>query len=193
MEKRSRNTRSQSFFVGLLLIERILSWVCENFCYEFLSSLLSKLNICCLDERTQNCENDDRLKTEPGQECCVEDREDVLGLGSVDVRMVMERLGVFCSPEEEKLQDLLGSREFSLLFEEKEPSFEEVKEAFTVFDHNKDEFIDARDLQRVLSCLGFTQGSSIDACEQMIRAFDENGDGRMDFNEFVKFMEKSFC
>ncbi|XP_068641224.1 probable calcium-binding protein CML45 [Aristolochia californica] len=187
MEKRLRSSRSQSFFVGLFLFDRILSWVCQNFYYGFLSSF-SKLKICCEDERTLNSENDD---TKRNQQCFVEDKEDVLD--GEEVRMVMERLGGFCKPEGEKLRDLLGCREFSVLFEEKEPSLYEIREAFSVFDQNKDDFIDARDLQSVLSSLGFRQGSSLDACEQMIRSSDENGDGRIDFNEFVKFMEKSFC
>ncbi|XP_068639158.1 probable calcium-binding protein CML45 [Aristolochia californica] len=191
MEKRSRNTRSQSFFVGLFLFKRILSWVCQNLYYGFLPSSLSKLKIYFDVKRIMNSEDDDKLITKPSQQCCVEDQEDVLL--TEEVRMVMEGLGVFCNPEGEKLQDLLGCREFSVLFDEKEPSLEEVREAFSVFDQNKDDFVDAKDLQRVLSVLGFRQGSSIDACEQMIRAFDENGDGRIDFNEFVKFMEKSFC
>jgi calmodulin len=33
----------------------------------------------------------------------------------------------------------------------------------------------------------------LEKCRKIIRIFDENGDGRLDFNEFVKFMENSFC
>lgn len=110
-----------------------------------------------------------------------------------DVEMVMGKLGIFCNPESEKLQERLGFNELSGLFEEKEPSLEEVKEAFYVFDENRDGFIDARELQRVLCVLGLSEGSRLEDCKRMIRDFDENGDGRIDFNEFVKFMENSFC
>ena len=58
----------------------------------------------------------------------------------------------FCSLESEELQEKYGSKELSKLFEEQEPSLEEVKQAFDVFDENKDGFIDAKELQRVL-CL----------------------------------------
>ncbi|ESR56647.1 hypothetical protein CICLE_v10024475mg, partial [Citrus x clementina] len=84
------------------------------------------------------------------------------------------------------------SRELSRLFEEKEPSLEEVKDAFDVFDENKDGFIDALELQRVLCILGMKEGFQLENCKKMIKTFDENGDGSIDFKEFVKFMESSF-
>lgn len=109
-----------------------------------------------------------------------------------DVKMVMGKLGFFCSPESEDLDENYGSREFSGLFEEEEPSLEEVKQAFDVFDENRDGFIDEKELQRVLAVLGFKEASERN-CKKMIRKFDENGDGRIDFKEFVKIMENSFC
>ncbi|KAK9200666.1 hypothetical protein WN944_015864 [Citrus x changshan-huyou] len=86
----------------------------------------------------------------------------------------------------------LGSAELSWLFEEKEPSLEQVKEAFDVFDENKDGFIDAMELQRVLCILCLKEGFELENCKKMIKTFDENGDGRIYFKEFVKFMETSF-
>ena len=79
------------------------------------------------------------------------------------------------------------------MFEDQEPSLEEVKQAFDVFDENKDGFIDARELQRVLYILGLKEARELENCKKMIRNFDENQDGRIDFNEFVKIMENSFC
>lgn len=111
-----------------------------------------------------------------------------------DAEMVMGRLGIFCHPREDKmLQERLGKEYFSSMFEENEPSLDEVKQAFDVFDLNRDGFIDAMELQRVLCVLGLSDGSQIDTCKQMIREFDENRDGRIDFREFVKVMENSFC
>ena len=66
----------------------------------------------------------------------------------------MTRLGIFRNPESEKLQRL-GSDDILSLFEEKEPGLDEVKEAFDVFDENRDGFLDAREIQRVLCTLGF--------------------------------------
>lgn len=110
-----------------------------------------------------------------------------------EVQVVMKSLGLFCRPEteSEKLQDKFNSNDLSNLFEEKEPTLEEVQEAFDVFDENKDGFIDAQDLQKLLLALGLNEGSELDKCKKMIRAFDENGDERIDFHEFLNFMESS--
>ncbi|CAK9170984.1 unnamed protein product [Ilex paraguariensis] len=105
-----------------------------------------------------------------------------------EVEMVMTKLGIFCHPEDEKLQERLGSDDVTNLFDEKEPSLEEVKGAFYVFDENRDGFIDAMDLQRVLCALGLKEGLEIENCRMMIREFDENEDDRIDFIEFVKLM-----
>ncbi|XP_059641929.1 probable calcium-binding protein CML46 [Cornus florida] len=113
-----------------------------------------------------------------------------------DIEMVMGRLGVFGHSElgEEKVQERrFDSNDISNLFEEEEPSLEEVKAAFDVFDENRDGFIDASELQRVFCVLGFKHGGEMEDCRKMIKAFDNNGDGRIDFNEFVIFMETSFC
>ncbi|XVF14285.1 hypothetical protein REPUB_Repub09cG0045700 [Reevesia pubescens] len=108
-----------------------------------------------------------------------------------DVEKLKGNLGLFCSQESEELNESFGSDELSRLFEE-EPSLEEVKQAFDVFDVNKDWFIDAEELQRVLCILGLKEGLKLENCNKMIKNFDEDADGRIDFQEFVKFMEKTF-
>ncbi|WVZ07290.1 hypothetical protein V8G54_020636 [Vigna mungo] len=110
-----------------------------------------------------------------------------------EVKTVMAKLGLFCSSESEELQEKYGSKELSELFEEQEPSLEEVKQAFDVFDENKDGFIDAKELHRVLCILGLKQVAELENCHKMIRIFDTNQDGRIDFIEFVKIMENRFC
>ncbi|KAI5415064.1 probable calcium-binding protein CML46 [Lathyrus oleraceus] len=110
-----------------------------------------------------------------------------------EVKMVMERMGFFCSSESEELDEKYGSKELCQVFEENEPSLVEVKQAFDVFDENKDGFIDAMELQRVLVILGLKQGSEFENCEKMIKRFDENQDGRIDFIEFVNIMRNQFC
>jgi len=128
------------------------------------------------------------------QESCFDNkRPDERSICREDVEMVMENLGLFCSSESEELKEWMGSDEISQLFDEKEPSLEELKEAFNVFDHNRDGFVDASELQRVFYKLGLKEGLQLEKCRKIIRTFDENGDGRIDFNEFVKFMENSFC
>ncbi|KAL6350736.1 hypothetical protein AAG906_028201 [Vitis piasezkii] len=108
-----------------------------------------------------------------------------------ELKMVMDRLGVTYHSDGEKLEEGLVADELPQLFEE-EPSLEEVKKAFDVFDENKDGFIDATELQRVLCSLGLKEGSQVEDCRRMIKAFDEDDDGQIDFKEFVKFLEKSF-
>lgn len=108
-----------------------------------------------------------------------------------DMEMVMAKLGFFCL--DKMLQHRLGIEYFSSMFQENEPSLDEVKEAFDVFDLNRDGFIDSMELQRVLCILGLSDRSQIENCKQMIREFDENRDGRIDLREFVKLMENSFC
>ncbi|KAM0946689.1 putative EF-hand domain-containing protein [Dioscorea sansibarensis] len=64
---------------------------------------------------------------------------------------------------------------------------EELMQAFLVFDVDKNGFISAKELRRVLVGLG--HGScSVEDCRAMIRAFDKNGDGLVDFNEFQDMM-----
>ncbi|KAF7820520.1 putative calcium-binding protein CML45 [Senna tora] len=114
-------------------------------------------------------------------------RHEGLSIRGHEARMVMEKLGFSCSSESDEEVVLEGGNcEFCGLFEEEEPSLEEVKQAFDVFDENGDGFIDGRELQRVLCVLGLKEASEMENCQKMIRNFDENGDGRIDFNEFVK-------
>ncbi|CAI0377022.1 unnamed protein product [Linum tenue] len=116
-----------------------------------------------------------------------------LAISRDDVEVVMGKLGFFCDPEAEQLKQSMGADQLLELFDEKEPSLEEVKEAFDVFDVNRDGFIDETELQRVLCQLGLKEGGEKESCKKMIRAFDVNGDGRIDFCEFVKFMDHSLC
>ncbi|POO03517.1 Parvalbumin [Trema orientale] len=120
-----------------------------------------------------------------------------------EVKMVMNKLGIMiCGGKEHgddyvPQREVIGGEELLGLFEEEEPSLEELKEAFDVFDYNKDGFIDAQELGRVLSNLGLLikeSGSIIrDEClRNMIKNVDENQDGVVDFNEFVNFMENCF-
>ncbi|OWM90405.1 probable calcium-binding protein CML30 [Punica granatum] len=119
---------------------------------------------------------------------------DEVKLSGVEVRLVMERLGIVGNPEEgadgPQLQEGVGAAQIAGLFDEQEPSLEEVKEAFDVFDKNHDGFIDASELCSFLRSFGFLNLSE-SICRDMIRAFDNNGDGLIDLREFMKLVEKS--
>ena len=103
--------------------------------------------------------------------------------------MVMKGLGIEKHGllRGEEVQKRWGCDEISRVFEE-EVRMEEVTEAFDVFDQDKDGFIDAKELQRVLLALGLRQGVELKACRNMIRVFDDNRDGKIDFREFVKLL-----
>ncbi|KAK1438898.1 hypothetical protein QVD17_04710 [Tagetes erecta] len=110
-----------------------------------------------------------------------------------EVQMVMENLGIFGNFKGESFPKGLNSEDLLNIFEEEEPRLDEVREAFEVFDENKDGFIDARELQRVLTALGLKDKAAINECKKMIKVFDDDNDGRINFHEFIKFMEGIFC
>lgn len=196
MEKSSANKNqppSQFLaFIHVLLFHKFLTWIkgVTNFFLRFWSVFQSQLESAKSgnwDEKSQNFEFCNKQR----QSSFSQKKED----GSIcreEAEMVMERLTLFCSPEGEELPRRLDSSELSRLFDEKEPSLEEVKETFDVFDQNKDGFIDAMELQRVLLILGMKEGLELENCTKMIKTFDENGDGKIDFKEFVKFMQNRF-
>lgn len=130
--------------------------------------------------------------------------DDTVRIEREDLVMVMEKLGIMGGDgdgdeeeEEEELTESMGVDELESMFEEKEPSMEELEKAFLVYDKNRDGFIDADELQAVLSNLGFFDGkrssslSSVEeACRRMIANYDENKDGKIDFSEFLRI---DFC
>lgn len=64
----------------------------------------------------------------------------------------------------------------------------ELKEAFDVFDRDGDGVITVEELGRVLSSLGMSEGKRAEACEEMIRKVDVDGDGMVNFDEFKRMM-----
>lgn len=180
---------SSSILDDILRFQVICMWVTiiQGFFSRSMSFFQSQFSFFCNTELWAERKSQDfEVPSRPlSQNVKVDDRS----LCREDMETVMERLGIFCNPEGEKLQERLRPEELAGLFEEKEPSLEELKEAFLVFDANRDGFIDAKELQRVLLNLGFRQGTGIEDCKKMISSHDENRDGRIDFNEFVKFTE----
>ncbi|THG12939.1 hypothetical protein TEA_014562 [Camellia sinensis var. sinensis] len=127
--------------------------------------------------------------TEPVNQQCFNENHIDVQLLSEELNMVMNKLGL---PRDINGGCMIGAKEVLALFDEEKPCLEEVKEAFDVFDENRDGFIDATELQRVLCVLGLNEVSELEDCKRMISGFDENGDGVIDFSEFVKFMEMCF-
>ncbi|XP_027348648.1 probable calcium-binding protein CML45 [Abrus precatorius] len=115
--------------------------------------------------------------------------EDGVRLCKEEVIAVMEKLGISVERGGDGIEDF-GEGEISEMFEN-EATVAELEEAFHVFDENKDGFIDATELRRVLCCLGLEK--DFVQCQKMIHAVDQNGDQLIDHAEFVLFMEQSFC
>ena len=63
---------------------------------------------------------------------------------------------------------------------------EEIREAFKVFDKDGNGFISAAELRHVMTTLG--EKLSEDEVEEMIREADVDGDGQINYDEFVKLM-----
>ncbi|XP_060172041.1 calmodulin-like protein 3 [Lycium barbarum] len=72
--------------------------------------------------------------------------------------------------------------------EEEENRERDLKDAFDVFDYDKDGLISEEELSKVLSSLGLNQGRKLDECKEMIRKVDVDGDGMVNFDEFKKMM-----
>ncbi|XP_006652455.1 probable calcium-binding protein CML22 [Oryza brachyantha] len=64
----------------------------------------------------------------------------------------------------------------------------DMREAFRVFDANGDGYITVDELGAVLASLGLKQGRTAEECRRMIGQVDRDGDGRVDFHEFLQMM-----
>lgn len=72
--------------------------------------------------------------------------------------------------------------------EEEEEEDGDMREAFRVFDANGDGYITVDELGAVLASLGLKQGRTAEECRRMIGQVDRDGDGRVDFHEFLQMM-----
>ncbi|KAF5749602.1 calcium-binding family protein [Tripterygium wilfordii] len=64
----------------------------------------------------------------------------------------------------------------------------DLKEAFDVFDKDKDGLISVEELGSVLDSLGLKEGKKIEDCKEMIKKVDMDGDGMVNFDEFKMMM-----
>lgn len=65
---------------------------------------------------------------------------------------------------------------------------DELRDAFQMYDLDKDGVISVKELHLVLNKLG--DKSSIGDCARMIKSVDSDGDGCVNFEEFKKMMNK---
>ncbi|KAL5627521.1 hypothetical protein BROUX41_003674 [Berkeleyomyces rouxiae] len=111
---------------------------------------------------------------------------------------VMRSLGQ--NPSESELQDMINEvdadnngtidfPEFLTMMARKmkdTDSEEEIREAFKVFDRDNNGFISAAELRHVMTSIG--EKLTDEEVDEMIHEADEDGDGRIDYNEFVQLM-----
>ncbi|CAN8286682.1 unnamed protein product [Cochlearia groenlandica] len=65
---------------------------------------------------------------------------------------------------------------------------EDMRDAFNVFDQDRDGFITVEELRSVMGSLGLKQGRTLEGCKKMIMQVDEDGDGSVDYKEFLQMM-----
>merc|ERR1712118_498477 len=109
---------------------------------------------------------------------------------------VMRSLGQ--NPTEAELQDMInevdadgnGTIDFteflSLMARKMKDTEEELREAFKVFDKDNNGFISAAELWHVMTNLG--EKLTDEEVDEMIREADVDGDGQINYEEFVKMM-----
>eukprot|EP00475_Leptophrys_vorax_P012982 TRINITY_DN1935_c0_g1_i1.p2 TRINITY_DN1935_c0_g1~~TRINITY_DN1935_c0_g1_i1.p2 ORF type:complete len:148 (+),score=50.35 TRINITY_DN1935_c0_g1_i1:107-550(+) len=126
---------------------------------------------------------------------------DTDGSGQIDqqeLEKLFQRLGK--APSKEQLKAMIAKadidgdgqisfEEFCRMMSKKDKfvTFEtELKEAFSVFDKDGNGSISAQELLKVMTELG--EKISLEEIDLMINEADLDGDGQMDFNEFVRIM-----
>ncbi|KAG6743215.1 calcium-binding protein CML24-like [Populus alba x Populus x berolinensis] len=67
----------------------------------------------------------------------------------------------------------------------------ELRDAFDLYDKNKNGLISADELHSVMKMLGLK--CSLSDCRKMIREVDQDGDGNVNFEEFKKMMTRGLA
>ncbi|KAI0551337.1 calmodulin [Xylaria curta] len=122
-------------------------------------------------------------------------------ISAEELGAVMRSLGQ--NPTESELQDIISEvdadktgtidfQEFLTMMTCKVKSAdleEELRQAFKVFDRDNSGSISPEELRSVMASIG--EKVTDEEVDEMIREADQDGDGRIDYNEFVQiFMQK---
>ncbi|EXB75278.1 putative calcium-binding protein CML28 [Morus notabilis] len=115
-------------------------------------------------------------------------KSDSNGDGLID----FEEFGMLCESmigDQERSVPMNGNKQELGFDHYDDDDDQDLKEAFDVFDKDKDGLISVEELGSILSSLGLNEGKKIENCKEMIRKVDMDGDGMVNFEEFKKMMK----
>ncbi|KAI3507503.1 hypothetical protein L1887_22490 [Cichorium endivia] len=171
----------------------------SRFTFHFSTPLSLSLSLSTLPNTQQMAEQltDDQI-SEFKEAFSLFDKDGDGCITTKELGTVMRSLGQ--NPTEAELQDMINEvdadgngtidfPEFLNLMARKmkdTDSEEELKEAFRVFDKDQNGFISAAELRHVMTNLG--EKLTDEEVDEMIREADVDGDGQINYEEFVKVM-----
>merc|ERR1712179_677856 len=126
------------------------------------------------------------------------DKDGSGAISSKELLGVMRAMGQ--NPTEDELNNMVmgvdldgnGTIEFPEFLEMMEQKATEdddadtIREAFKIFDRDKDGFISTKELKKVTTMLG--QQLTKEEVEEFMKEADVDGNGKLDYDEFVKMM-----
>merc|ERR1711872_1002088 len=167
-------------------------WMCENAC-EFLIPWMS------LYQRMDSKMSMGDLQRMEFKQAFQEFDKDGSGtISTKELLPVMRSMGQ--NPTEDEVLNLVieydvngdGTIDFDEFLEmmrkqaEQQDNSAELKEAFKIFDRDGNGYIDAAELKKVVTLYG--ERLSLEEAEELLNEADMDGDGKLDFEEFVKMM-----
>ncbi|WJX85548.1 hypothetical protein P8452_67984 [Trifolium repens] len=120
---------------------------------------------------------------------CITIEELGTAIRSLDVNPTLEELQIMMNDVDANGNGTIEFGEFLdfMARKMKEAQAEkELKEAFWVFDKDKDGYISSNELRSVLRAIG--EKVTEEELDQMIKMADMNGDGLIDYQEFIRMM-----